>query len=116
MNPNYSEFKFPQIKAVQMKNLFRKSTDPQAIDLIKKILVYDPKNRLKPFEAMVHSYFEDLRKPETTLPNGSPCPDLFNFKEEELLSADAGMREQLIPDWYVPKTDGGPQKDKARKK
>ena len=89
MNSNYSEFKFPQIKANPWNKLFRRSTDQGAIDLISKILVYDPKRRLKPFEAMVHSYFEDLRKKETTLPNGSPLPDLFNFKEEELLSADA---------------------------
>ena len=76
-----------------MKNLFRKSTDTQAIDLIKKILVYDPKNRLKPFEAMAHAYFDDLRKEDTKLPNGSALPDLFNFDAEELLSADAGMSE-----------------------
>lgn len=79
MNPNYSEFKFPQIKANPWAKLFRKNTDQQAIDLISKILVYDPKRRLKPFEAMVHSYFDELKKEGTTLPNGSPLPDLFDF-------------------------------------
>ena len=103
MNPNYSEFKFPQIKANPWTKLFRKSTDPQAIDLISKILVYDPKRRLKPFEAMVHSYFDDLRLEKTRLPNGSELPDLFDFKDEELLSCDAQIKDSLIPDWYIPK-------------
>ena len=53
----------------------------------------------------MHSYFEDLRLEKTTLPNGSPLPDLFNFKEEELLSADPQIKDQLIPDWYVPKKE-----------
>ena len=93
MNPNYSEFKFPQIKAVQMKNLFRKHTEADAIDLIKKILVYDPKNRLKPYEAMTHKYFEDLRVQGAKLPNGSDLPNLFKFTPEELLSADDSVRD-----------------------
>lgn len=53
MNPNYSEFKFPQIRPTQLKTLFAKGsknnkTPAEAISLIEKILVYNPETRLKP--------------------------------------------------------------------
>lgn len=31
-------------------------------------------------EAMVHPFFDELRDPNTCLPNGRPLPPLFNFK------------------------------------
>ena len=61
MNPSYSEFRFPSIKANPWNKLFRNRTDRDAIDLIAKILVYNPERRLKPFEAMKHPYFDVLR-------------------------------------------------------
>ena len=33
MNPNYTEFKFPQIKAHPWQKVFRARTSPEAIDL-----------------------------------------------------------------------------------
>jgi glycogen synthase kinase 3 beta len=45
MNPNYSEFKFPQIKAEDFKGIFKKKNSPQhlqAIDLISNLLKYNP--------------------------------------------------------------------------
>lgn len=33
-----------------------------AIDLINKILKYDPGQRPKPLKALQHSFFDDLRK------------------------------------------------------
>lgn len=43
MNPNYTEFQFPQIKAHSWNKIFRSRTPPEAIDLLEKMLVYDPK-------------------------------------------------------------------------
>lgn len=31
-------------------------------------------------EACVHPFFDELRDPNTRLPNGRPLPPLFNFK------------------------------------
>lgn len=31
-------------------------------------------------EALVHPFFDELRDPNTCLPNGRPLPPLFNFK------------------------------------
>ena len=79
MNPNYSEFKFPQIKAHPWPKVFRSRTPPDAIDLIQKLLMYNPERRLTPLEAIMHPFFDELRDKNTRLPNGNPLPDLFEF-------------------------------------
>lgn len=102
MNPNYMEHKFPQIKphpfnkvcqstksdriiAHMSKKVFRKA-DPNAIDLISKLLEYTPTQRLSAIDAMVHPFFDELRDPSTRLPdsrhpNGAvrDMPALYNF-------------------------------------
>jgi hypothetical protein len=54
MNPNYSEFKFPVIKANDLKKIFscRKSGKEAAVDLVTKILKYNPQQRPKPLKAL----------------------------------------------------------------
>eukprot|EP00091_Calanus_sinicus_P009403 TRINITY_DN2200_c0_g1_i3.p1 TRINITY_DN2200_c0_g1~~TRINITY_DN2200_c0_g1_i3.p1 ORF type:complete len:340 (-),score=85.28 TRINITY_DN2200_c0_g1_i3:913-1932(-) len=42
MNPNYTEFKFPQIKAHPWPKVFRARTSPEAIDLVSRLLEYTP--------------------------------------------------------------------------
>lgn len=79
MNPNYSDFKFPTIKAhpwnkvlflyyikkmlkqIINQKVFKAKVDPLAIDLISKILIYNPAERLNPLQALLHPYFDDLR-------------------------------------------------------
>ncbi len=102
MNPNYMEHKFPQIKphpfskvSITRPNyqtwdlippqVFRKA-DPNAIDLISRLLEYTPTQRLSAIEAMVHPFFDELRDPSTRLPdsrhtNGGSkdLPNLFDF-------------------------------------
>lgn len=84
MNPNYSEFKFPQIKAHPWQKVFRSRTPADAIDLINKLLVYNPERRMTPIEALQHSFFDELRDQQTRLPNGNPLPPLFDFTNEEI--------------------------------
>lgn len=66
MNPNYSEFKFPQIRPTQLKTLFSKGgknkVPNEAVSLIEKILVYNPESRLKPLQALQHPFFDELRQ------------------------------------------------------
>jgi glycogen synthase kinase 3 beta len=101
MNPNYMEHKFPQIKPhpfnkvsllehfedilADTQKVFRKA-DPSAIDLISKLLEYTPTQRLSAIDAMVHPFFDELRDPNTRLPdsrhpNGAvrDLPTLFDF-------------------------------------
>lgn len=69
--------------------------------MIAKLLVYNPENRLKPMDALVHPFFDDLRDPNTKLPSGNKLPDtLFNFHKEEIASANASQLDILIPKWY----------------
>jgi serine/threonine protein kinase len=65
--------------------VFRKA-DPNAIDLISKLLEYTPTQRLSAIDAMVHPFFDELRDPNTRLPdsrhpNGAmrDMPELYNF-------------------------------------
>ena len=52
-----------------------------AIDLVCRLLDYTPATRLTPLEACAHAFFDELRDPDTRLPNGS-LPPLFNFSQQ----------------------------------
>ncbi|XP_046968146.1 glycogen synthase kinase-3 beta isoform X1 [Vanessa cardui] len=84
MNPNYTEFKFPQIKSHPWAKVFRACTPPDAISLVSRLLEYTPGARLSPLQACAHSFFDELREPNARLPNGRPLPPLFNFTDYEL--------------------------------
>ncbi|CAF1668876.1 unnamed protein product [Adineta ricciae] len=95
MNPNYQEFRFPQIKAHPWHKVFRNRTPPMAIDLVCRLLDYTPATRLTPLEACAHAFFDELRDPDTRLTNGS-LPLLFNFSQHEL-SINTSLNSRLIP-------------------
>lgn len=109
MNPNYVEHKFPQIKPhpfskvdtlgcppslsplIKAKQVFRKASS-DAIDLISKLLEYTPTKRLSAIEAMCHPFFDELRDPNTRLPDSrrsnapsKELPSLFNFSRHGML-------------------------------
>ena len=88
MNPNYSEFKFPAIRSQTWSRVFRTRTPRDLVELISHLLVYNPAKRLKPLEALVHPFFDELREEGKKLPNGDDLPQLFNFSKEELMQAD----------------------------
>jgi glycogen synthase kinase 3 beta len=100
MNPNYTEFKFPQIKPHPWPKVFRTRTSPDAIDLISQLLQYDPEARIRPLEACCVEFFEELRDQNTRLSNSKTLPDLFNFTTEESNSMTSDLKEKLIPKWY----------------
>jgi len=66
-----------------------------AIDLVCRLLDYTPATRLTPLEACAHGFFDELRDPETRLPNG-PLPPLFNFSQYEL-NINSTLNSRLIP-------------------
>lgn len=82
MNKNYTEFKFPQIKAHPWQKVFRTRVMPEAIDLVSKLLEYTPTARMTPLQACAHPFFDELREAGTRLPNNRELPPLFNFTEE----------------------------------
>ncbi|KAK4381176.1 Shaggy-related protein kinase theta [Sesamum angolense] len=70
MNPSYSEFKFPQIKAHPWHKVFHNKMPPEAVDLVSRLLQYSPTLRYTALEACAHPFFDDLREPNACLPNG----------------------------------------------
>ncbi|KAK9804826.1 hypothetical protein WJX72_007488 [[Myrmecia] bisecta] len=95
MNPNYTEFKFPQIKAHPWTKVFSKRLPPDAVDLVSKLLQYSPTQRVTALQAMTHPFFDELRDPATLLPNGRPLPLLFNWQAGELDGAPPELAAQL---------------------
>ncbi|XP_048483104.1 glycogen synthase kinase-3 beta isoform X5 [Plutella xylostella] len=96
MNPNYTEFKFPQIKSHPWMKVFRACTPPDAISLVSRLLEYTPLARLSPLQACAHCFFDELREPNARLPNGRALPPLFNFTEYEL-GIQPSLNEFLKP-------------------
>ena len=70
MNPDYTEYRFPQIKPLPWDKVFRHRTPREAIDFISRLLCYDPAARPRPLEALLDPYFDELRDQNTRLPNG----------------------------------------------
>ncbi|CAL9132541.1 unnamed protein product [Musa textilis] len=97
MNPSYTEFRFPQIKAHPWHKIFHKRMPPEAIDLTSRLLQYSPCFRCSALEACAHPFFDELREPNVRLPNGHPLPSLFNFKQE-LAGASPELVTKLIPE------------------
>jgi glycogen synthase kinase 3 beta len=108
MNPNYMEHKFPQIKPhpfnkvgsvrhpyhIQLtsQKVFRKAS-PDAIELISALLEYTPTQRLSAIEAMCQPFFDELRDPNTRLPDSrhsnsasKELPNLFDFSRHGMFA------------------------------
>mmetsp|Transcript_13718 Transcript_13718/g.17949 ORF Transcript_13718/g.17949 Transcript_13718/m.17949 type:complete len:420 (-) Transcript_13718:213-1472(-) len=116
MNSNYTEFRFPQIKACQWRKVFRSKTTPdEAMDFIGQTLAYNPEKRVKPLEGCAHEFFDELRQEGTRLPSsqnvlGTPSvpteeedlslPTLFDFTEYELKSPPE-LLKKLVPPHIV---------------
>ena len=86
MNPEYKEYKFPQIKPMIWDKVYRSRTPKDAIQFVSTLLVYDPSKRPRPLESLMSPYFDELRDPNTRLPNGMPLPELFGFTEGKYLA------------------------------
>ncbi|KAF5931476.1 hypothetical protein HYC85_032349 [Camellia sinensis] len=96
MNPNYTEFKFPQIKAHPWHKIFHKRMPPGSCGPCLKTAAVLPKSSKLSF--LIHPFFNELRDPNTRLPNGRFLPPLFNFKPHELKGVPMEMLERLIPE------------------
>ncbi|XP_022220046.2 protein kinase shaggy isoform X7 [Drosophila obscura] len=107
MNPNYTEFKFPQIKSHPWQKVFRIRTPTEAINLVSLLLEYTPSARITPLKACAHPFFDELRmEGNHTLPNGRDMPPLFNFTDHEL-SIQPSLVPQLLPKHLATRSSGG---------
>lgn len=112
MNPNYVEFKFPNVEQKDWKYVIREAlnnvssndmSEPclnSAVDLLAAFLKYEPSERLSPYEGLAHPFFDPLRDPKCVLPDGSPLPELFNFTEHELRAMSPHAKSIAVPQWW----------------
>ncbi|CAD8121399.1 unnamed protein product [Paramecium sonneborni] len=102
MNPQHQEYKFPQIKCHPWAKVFSKfKPEPLFIDFVSKLLVYPPKERLKPLEALLHPYFDEIRQQGFSMPNVQ-LPNFFDFQKEEL-QIQPEIAHKLTPSWLKQK-------------
>jgi len=92
MNPNYTEFKFPSIRAHPWSKVFHRRMPTDALDLVARLLVYAPENRIGVFDACADTFFDPLRVPGASLPNGKSLPPLYDWRPGELPD---GMNEEV---------------------
>jgi serine/threonine protein kinase len=98
MNPDHSPFSFPQVDAYVWEQVFSNRAPKLAIDLIKRLMIYEPNQRIDALEAMAHPFFDELRLPNAILPNGKPLPALFDFSPDEVALANKrGLLAKLSP-------------------
>jgi len=111
MNSNYTEFKFPQIKACQWRKVFRSKTPEEAMDFIGSTLAYAPERRIKSLEGCAHPFFDELREEKSVLPSGRSLPPLFDFTHHELGSSKELLNKLIPPHISASKISAEPQED-----
>ena len=82
---------------MQHHQVFRNKAPAEAVELISKLLVYTPDKRVTPMQSCAHAFFDELRDPNTRLPNGRPLPPLFDFTQEEIRAAGDTLFRKLVP-------------------
>ena len=73
--------------AIQLSECLPKSTSPYALDLLSKMLTFDPKRRITAEEALRHPYFADIRD---TSSRAAVLPSL-DLEVDPNISAEAAL-------------------------
>lgn len=95
MNPNYNEFRFPQIKPHPWTKVFSPNVEPAAVDLVSSLLRYSPSKRATAVEALGHPFFDEILQPGCKLPTGKPLPPVTNWLPGELKKASSETLAKL---------------------
>merc|ERR1711988_502337 len=72
-NASHMDFNFPEKKGTGIERLVPHA-DPELIELMKKLIRYDPDERILARQALKDNYFRDLREAEKERPSGSALP------------------------------------------
>ncbi|CEF71166.1 Protein kinase domain and Serine/threonine-/dual specificity protein kinase, catalytic domain and Protein kinase-like domain-containing protein [Strongyloides ratti] len=98
MNPNYTEYKFPNIGPHPWNKVFRPRTDPLAIQLVHDLVQYDPNKRPTAYEALKSPFFDELKRHGYRLPSGARLPPLTNWtidEREYFIKDESGLQSLL---------------------
>lgn len=88
-NASHMDFNFPEKKGTGIERLVPHA-DPDLIELMKKLIRYDPDERILARQALKDPYFRDLRDAEKERVSGS-APPLGNVERS---SRSSGMRDK----------------------
>mmetsp|Transcript_44325 Transcript_44325/g.86718 ORF Transcript_44325/g.86718 Transcript_44325/m.86718 type:complete len:397 (-) Transcript_44325:31-1221(-) len=72
------------------------NANPLALDLMDKMLTFNPHKRISVQEALEHEYFKALHNPETE----PVCPEVFNFDFERVKMSDRVLRDLIWEEIY----------------
>jgi serine/threonine protein kinase len=118
MNPNYTEFKFPQIKPHPWHKIFKTRLSTEGIEVLDGFLQYTPTSRTQLIVALGNSFFDDLRASQRLSLPGVPgiTPDgdeivfdcrklvIFSPEENSAISRHSDLADKLTPRWSAPTT------------
>ena len=79
--------------------------DPSALDLLKKMLQFNPKRRLTAEQALQHEFFQGVRQEtlERTSPGPLRAPDFLETNHVDLMELKRKIYEEVL--WYRDKGD-----------
>ncbi|KAH0573133.1 Kinase, CMGC GSK [Spironucleus salmonicida] len=84
MNGSLNSVRFKEVKAYGLNKVLRSKAHCDVVDLLEKVLVYDPERRFTASQVLAHKFFDPVRELGDTLPGGEEVPsDLFKFTDEE---------------------------------
>jgi len=83
----------PKRKGMDFNELFKAAKNPDAIDILKKMLVFDPEKRMTVEQALEHPYMSKYHDPADE-PSGEPV-SAFDF-DYELFSLKTSEYKELL--------------------
>jgi len=98
MNKDYPKGRLPDIPRAPWSKVFRHLPEDEPLDVIEKILVYDPNERPKAAQLLLHPWFADMSKSKLKLPSGEYVPSsIFEYSETELKEVAAFGPVENLP-------------------
>eukprot|EP01121_Diplochlamys_sp_Union-15-3_P009223 TRINITY_DN2501_c0_g1_i1.p1 TRINITY_DN2501_c0_g1~~TRINITY_DN2501_c0_g1_i1.p1 ORF type:complete len:367 (+),score=41.62 TRINITY_DN2501_c0_g1_i1:49-1101(+) len=67
MNPNYTEFTFPYIEKQPWSKVLPSGTPESCLELISRMIVYTPAERITPLDSCSHRFFDNLHHKDAGL-------------------------------------------------
>lgn len=97
LNSMHHDVSLPSSKGIPWSSVFRHQQSKDAYDLLTSLLRYSPDDRIKPFDALCHRYFDELHEPSVKLRSDKSLPaDLFNFLPIEIEALTPAQKAKLI--------------------